>query len=550
MSKDKEYLHIYTRVSTTSQKDDGTSLDNQRKLGEKKAKSLGMIPILHNEESASSSFDNFDNRPVLFQLLRKIEDGEVKNLYVYNSDRLSRNTITWGIIRQKLKGKTILYTETGKVDLDNKTEDFMFGILSEVSVYENNLRKERLYEGRRIKARQGFWYGGPTPFGYKTNKNKKLILDKNEHPWVVKMFEWYSEGLSPKKIKHKLDGNIPTRRGNLLWSYGSVESVLTNTHHNGYYVCYGEHIKCPRGVDEILYEKVQKRRKRTVRTTLNGDNKWKDESTNIRNLLVCGHCNNEMGGRTRQYKDKEKRVYQCVRHNKKWKEVSNNEPWKRQKYCSNNVSIDSNRIEDGVWETLLGIMKESYQIKEEFKEKQLSNRKKSNRQRDKDLKELLIKKEKIKDKIKDVEETIIKLDIERVGSREKESMIVKKIDLLQIKHDEFTTQLNDIEIEITSLKNKDLWVDWVNDYDRFINESIGSPRKEKIELMRKYIKNIKVLFDPETRLHQMDLELRLNLINDSLNYIDPKKKKKGYELKEGHNKLKVDMDYNVRNLRI
>ena len=64
----------------------------------------------------------------------------------------------------------------------------MFGILSEVSVYENNLRKERLYEGRRIKARQGFWYGGPTPFGYKTNKNKKLILDKNEHPWVVKMF--------------------------------------------------------------------------------------------------------------------------------------------------------------------------------------------------------------------------------------------------------------------------------------------------------------------------------------------------------------------------
>ena len=138
---------------------------------------LGMIPILHNEESASSSFDNFDNRPVLFQLLRKIEDGEVKNLYVYNSDRLSRNTITWGIIRQKLKGKTILYTETGKVDLDNKTEDFMFGILSEVSVYENNLRKERLYEGRRIKARQGFWYGGPTPADIRQIRTK-LILDR------------------------------------------------------------------------------------------------------------------------------------------------------------------------------------------------------------------------------------------------------------------------------------------------------------------------------------------------------------------------------------
>ena len=54
MSKDKPTLHIYTRVSTVSQENDGTSLDSQLKLGREKAKFLGMNYEHHNEKSASS----------------------------------------------------------------------------------------------------------------------------------------------------------------------------------------------------------------------------------------------------------------------------------------------------------------------------------------------------------------------------------------------------------------------------------------------------------------------------------------------------------------
>ena len=38
----KQTLHIYTRVSTISQKDEGTSLDEQKRLGIAKAKELGI----------------------------------------------------------------------------------------------------------------------------------------------------------------------------------------------------------------------------------------------------------------------------------------------------------------------------------------------------------------------------------------------------------------------------------------------------------------------------------------------------------------------------
>ena len=546
MSKSKEILHIYIRVSTGGQEKDGTSLDSQLKLGKAKAKSLGMDYEVHDERSASSSKEDLENRPIIKELLARIAEGEIKHIYVYSIDRLSRNTSTSTFIRETLrKAKCTLYTNSNETNLDSLEQNLLFGIISEISQYENMLRRERLTYGRRVKARQGYWMGGPTPFGYKVNKNKKLVLDPKENIWVEKMFEWYSKGVSSKKIKHKLDGNIPTRRGNLLWSYGSVDSVLRNTHHNGYYVVFNTHIKCPRGIDEILYEKVHRRMKRSIRHTTKGDNKWKDENTNIRNLLVCGHCNREMGGRTRNGK----RVYQCIKHNNKWKELPNNEPYKRQKYCINNVSVDSNRVEDGIWETLLGIMKESHHIREEFKQKSLSNRNKSNKQRNKDIKELSIKRDRLKENIQDVEDTIVLKDIERVGSREKESMINKTIKLLQVKHDDLTTDLNNIEIEITSLKNKDLWVDWVSDYDKYIDESVGKPRQEKIELVRKYLNKVNIFFDPETRLHQMDLDLKLKLVNDSLNYKDQNKKRKGYDIGEGHNHLKVDMDYNVRNVR-
>ena len=237
MSKDKPTLHIYTRVSTVSQENDGTSLDSQLKLGREKAKFLGMNYEHHNEKSASSSKEDLENRPVIKELLARVTDGEIKNIYVYSIDRLSRNTTTSTIIRETLrKSKCTLYTNTNETNLDSLEQNLLYGIISEISQYENMLRKERLNHGKRVKARDGYWMGGPTPFGYKKSKTNKLILDKVQSEWVGKIFKWYSQGLSPKKIKHKLDGNVMTNRGKPIWSYGSVEAILRNTHPNGSYV--------------------------------------------------------------------------------------------------------------------------------------------------------------------------------------------------------------------------------------------------------------------------------------------------------------------------
>ena len=48
-------LHCYTRVSTTRQKRDGTSLEQQKVEGEKVSKKLGLKFVLVNEGSRSST---------------------------------------------------------------------------------------------------------------------------------------------------------------------------------------------------------------------------------------------------------------------------------------------------------------------------------------------------------------------------------------------------------------------------------------------------------------------------------------------------------------
>jgi DNA invertase Pin-like site-specific DNA recombinase len=75
-------LHIYTRVSTKSQMEDGVSLETQLEEGIKKQKSLGLEYYqLWNEESASSDKETLENRPVMRELLESVDDGQIKHLY-------------------------------------------------------------------------------------------------------------------------------------------------------------------------------------------------------------------------------------------------------------------------------------------------------------------------------------------------------------------------------------------------------------------------------------------------------------------------------------
>jgi site-specific DNA recombinase len=94
----RETLHLYSRVSTAIQ-EQGTSLEYQKELGEKCASDNELGFEVHNEGVHSSSSEDPMERDILRRLLARIENGEIKHLFVYNQDRLSRNEIAWTTIK-------------------------------------------------------------------------------------------------------------------------------------------------------------------------------------------------------------------------------------------------------------------------------------------------------------------------------------------------------------------------------------------------------------------------------------------------------------------
>ena len=162
-----EVLHILVRVSTQVQEDDGTSLKTQQEQGVELSKKWGMKYQIHNEGGTSSSKDTLDNRPVMLNLLKLMDEGVVKHLYVYNTDRISRNQSTWYLIRQKMvKNEVVLYTSNGKYDTSGSMENLILGILSEVSQYDNKVRTERSRIGKLEKVKNNYFRGGDPPFVY------------------------------------------------------------------------------------------------------------------------------------------------------------------------------------------------------------------------------------------------------------------------------------------------------------------------------------------------------------------------------------------------
>ncbi|MBX9853310.1 MAG: recombinase family protein [Cytophagaceae bacterium] len=301
----KATLHLYLRVSSSIQVE-GTSLKTQKEIGIALAKKLGMSYEIHNEGGKSSAKDDLENRPIMMNLLKLMDKGIVKHLYVWNTDRLSRNQITWYSIRQKMvKNEVILYTPKGIHNPQDDMENMILGILSEVSQYDNKIRTERSRLGKFEKVKMNYWRGGDCAFGFKLEHDgvgNKLAENKEESKWVKYIFSEYSKGKTLIEIRGVLEKNkIRTRRGNKLWSLGSMQVMLKNELYKGIAVYFDKKSKqtitntVPQIISNKLFELVSDRRKQLL--LRKGQMNRTEKFYLFRDFLICGGCNSPMGGK-------------------------------------------------------------------------------------------------------------------------------------------------------------------------------------------------------------------------------------------------------------
>ena len=170
---------LYPRVSTEMQVD-GYSLEGQ-KTSLKKFAEREEMQIVGIYEDAGKSGKSIEGRPAFKKMLADIKDGlEVDYILVYKLSRFGRNAadILNSLEFVQSYGVNLLCIEEG-IDSSQASGKLLISVLSAVAEIERENILEQTMNGRREKARQGKWNGGPPPYGYLL-ENEVLKIEPSE----------------------------------------------------------------------------------------------------------------------------------------------------------------------------------------------------------------------------------------------------------------------------------------------------------------------------------------------------------------------------------
>ncbi len=510
----KDTLHIYTRVSSTIQEEEGTSLKTQKEIGIELSNKLGMKYQVHNEGGISSSKDTLENRPVMLNVLRLMEEGKIKNLYVWNTDRLSRNQITWFSIRRTMvKNGVVLYTSNGIHNTQDYMENMILGILSEVSQYDNKVRTERSRLGKIEKVKLNYWRGGDCPFGYKLGRDgigNRLIVCEEESKWVQFIFKEYSVGTTLKEIKSILESNgVKTRRGNVFWSLGSLQVILKNDTYLGLNSFTDKKTKLkitntiPQLVSNKLWGLVQDKRK--LKLLRKGQFNRTSNFYLFRDFMICS-CGTPIGGRIKI--DKSVRHYYCPLSERKFnKKVDDG------KICSMKRCMNIPTTDKILWEKIVEVLGNTTELKDWMNNKTVIGKSVKSDEIDKIVKDKEQKITELLKRLNDLEKGLVKVETDNILNNYPSNEIYESLKKeLTKKYNNTKTEIEDLRNTLRKIGNEGLWYEWLERFGNEVRDRQDISDTLKKELLEVVLRDIIVEYDHTQKVHILTINFNIPVL--------------------------------------
>lgn len=191
---------IYCRVSTQMQR-----TDRQEEELSKLAKEYNNWDVVGKYIDVISGFKAGEDRPQYNKLLQRIEKDKIDIIIFSELSRLGRNATDLLEQVETLNGKKIdLYFQKqnlwvkGEKDLGSKILLYVLAVMSE---YEIELFAERSISGKISKTIAGGGCAGDSQtIGYRNNSAKKIVIDEETKPLVIRIFSMYANGASINDI--------------------------------------------------------------------------------------------------------------------------------------------------------------------------------------------------------------------------------------------------------------------------------------------------------------------------------------------------------------
>ena len=232
----------YARESTREQAENGFNLDEQvRRIEEYvdlyyERKDI-KFEITREEGASARSLQ----RPIMKEILRRIENGEINILIVHNLDRLTRVLVDMhdllGIFE---KHNVQLISLKEMIDTATPQGRFFISMIVLIAQWEEDTIADRTTRGMQESARQGNYAKPKVPFGYYRNPNntKRLLINDEEAKVVNYIFTSIAKKVhTPFTIAKELrEKKIMDRK----WTDATVMAMVRNRAYYGTFEWHGE----------------------------------------------------------------------------------------------------------------------------------------------------------------------------------------------------------------------------------------------------------------------------------------------------------------------
>ena len=218
---------LYVRVSTTSQLEEGYSVEEQ------KAKLESYCDIkdwhIYKVYTDGGFSGSTTERPALEQLIKDAQSKLFDTVLVYKLDRLSRSQKdTLYLIEDIfLKNNIEFVSLLENFDTSTPFGRAVIGLLSVFAQLEREQIKERMQLGKLGRAKAGksmMW--AKTSYGYDYNKETgSMMINEYEALAVKEIFTSYLAGMSITKLRDKINEEYPKQPA---WSYRTIRGILAN----------------------------------------------------------------------------------------------------------------------------------------------------------------------------------------------------------------------------------------------------------------------------------------------------------------------------------
>lgn len=328
MSRTKPLIAVgYERVSSEKQVENN-SLDTQRDIINAYANSNGWQVIRHFREEGYSGRNT--NRPMYNDMKEYIIKNHVDVVLVHLLDRLHRNELNlFKDIKFFRDRKIKLIAIAEGIDSDDEMSSLIIAVKAALSAdFSRNLSK-RTHMGLKAGAESCKHMGGIPPYGYKVNKDTKLLeIDDITAPAVQMMFELYAEGFPTREICEWLEQHgFRTAKGK-FFKPNALNTIFNNEKYRGCFTwdkavpkddeghknshkSKSEYLKieggCPALVSTELFEKVQARLKENAQKASHSKAK---RYYPFNGCIYC-ECGERMTGNVQHSGDKRYYQYRC-----------------------------------------------------------------------------------------------------------------------------------------------------------------------------------------------------------------------------------------------